>query len=394
MVGEDARPRTGTYGWSTSTSTSCPRCGPTATGNGQRPRRPGPTPSRRRAERPWPTASASSGVRRGRRSPWPRRRASPDVVEDELYRFARTVERRRTCATPCTDPALPDGSEARRSSPSSSATRANPTTVGLLGVPGRPGAGPDLPKIVDTPGRAGRGAPAARGGRGADRRPARRRAAPALAEALSRRPPGRTLELKVLVDDSVIGGVVARVGDQVFDGTVRRKLELARQQIGQGPAERTRHQGFDTRGPGTEHLAGGDRGGAPNVRRGLSSPRWSVRRSAGSPAPATAWPFVEGLPGRDGQRAPRVPGRDAGRGLQPGRGRDRRASSSASPRHIEAGRPGQADRAHPLGAGRRRLLGRVIDAIGRPVDGKGPIAVRGATGTWRSRRRRSSSASR
>jgi F0F1-type ATP synthase delta subunit len=29
----------------------------------------------------------------------------------------------------------------------------------------------------------------------------------------------------------VIGGVVARVGDQVFDGSVRRKLEIAREQL-------------------------------------------------------------------------------------------------------------------------------------------------------------------
>ena len=35
----------------------------------------------------------------------------------------------------------------------------------------------------------------------------------------------------MLVDPSVIGGVVARVGDQVFDGTIRRKLELAREQL-------------------------------------------------------------------------------------------------------------------------------------------------------------------
>jgi len=44
---------------------------------------------------------------------------------------------------------------------------------------------------------------------------------------------GRDVELKVIVDPSVIGGVVAQVGDQVFDGTIRRKLELAREQLGQ-----------------------------------------------------------------------------------------------------------------------------------------------------------------
>ena len=42
---------------------------------------------------------------------------------------------------------------------------------------------------------------------------------------------GRNVELKVVIDPSVIGGVVARVGEQVFDGTIRRKLEMAREQL-------------------------------------------------------------------------------------------------------------------------------------------------------------------
>jgi F-type H+-transporting ATPase subunit delta len=52
-----------------------------------------------------------------------------------------------------------------------------------------------------------------------------------LTEALSKAT-GKEIELKVLVDPEVIGGVLAQVGDQVFDGTVRRKLQLARQQLG------------------------------------------------------------------------------------------------------------------------------------------------------------------
>jgi len=51
-----------------------------------------------------------------------------------------------------------------------------------------------------------------------------------LAEALSKAS-GKDVELKVLVDPTLVGGVVARVGDQVFDGSIRRKLELARDQL-------------------------------------------------------------------------------------------------------------------------------------------------------------------
>jgi F-type H+-transporting ATPase subunit delta len=51
-----------------------------------------------------------------------------------------------------------------------------------------------------------------------------------LAEALGRAT-GKEVDLRVIVDESVIGGVYARVGDQVFDGTVRRRLELARERL-------------------------------------------------------------------------------------------------------------------------------------------------------------------
>jgi F-type H+-transporting ATPase subunit delta len=54
----------------------------------------------------------------------------------------------------------------------------------------------------------------------------RRRLAKALSEAT-----GRQVELKVVVDPSVIGGVVARVGDEVFDGSVRSRLDEAKQHL-------------------------------------------------------------------------------------------------------------------------------------------------------------------
>jgi F-type H+-transporting ATPase subunit delta len=43
---------------------------------------------------------------------------------------------------------------------------------------------------------------------------------------------GKQLELKVVVDPSVIGGLLARVGDLVFDASVRRRLELAKEHLG------------------------------------------------------------------------------------------------------------------------------------------------------------------
>jgi F-type H+-transporting ATPase subunit delta len=48
----------------------------------------------------------------------------------------------------------------------------------------------------------------------------RERLAAALANAT-----GTPVEVKVIIDASVIGGVVAQVGDTVIDGSVRRRLD-------------------------------------------------------------------------------------------------------------------------------------------------------------------------
>ncbi|HEX2178889.1 MAG TPA: ATP synthase F1 subunit delta [Actinomycetota bacterium] len=53
----------------------------------------------------------------------------------------------------------------------------------------------------------------------------------ALARAL-KEATGRNVEVKTIVDPSVIGGVLAKVGDIVIDGTVRGKLAQLKQHLG------------------------------------------------------------------------------------------------------------------------------------------------------------------
>jgi F-type H+-transporting ATPase subunit delta len=43
---------------------------------------------------------------------------------------------------------------------------------------------------------------------------------------------GRQVEVRAIVDPEVVGGVVARVGDEVFDGSVKTRLQDARDQLG------------------------------------------------------------------------------------------------------------------------------------------------------------------
>ncbi len=51
-----------------------------------------------------------------------------------------------------------------------------------------------------------------------------------LARALARRI-GNQVEVRVVVDESVLGGLVARVGDTVIDGSVRMRLERLREAV-------------------------------------------------------------------------------------------------------------------------------------------------------------------
>ena len=52
-----------------------------------------------------------------------------------------------------------------------------------------------------------------------------------LAEALSKAT-GKSVDVKVVVDPSVVGGIYAKVGDQVIDATVRKRLQDLKESIG------------------------------------------------------------------------------------------------------------------------------------------------------------------
>jgi F-type H+-transporting ATPase subunit delta len=70
---------------------------------------------------------------------------------------------------------------------------------------------------------------------------------------------GKRIILHEQVDPSILGGAVARVGDTLIDGSVRRRLALLRQQIVKGGTIGGPSDGTDGRGA---TLAGGPQGGA------------------------------------------------------------------------------------------------------------------------------------
>ena len=104
--------------------------------------------------------------------------------------------------------------------------------MSLLGFLVDQGRGKDLPKIVEALSEVAADQRRKRLAEVRSAVPLRAEQRTKLQDALSKAT-GTDVEVKVIVDPAVIGGVVARVGDQVFDGSIRRKLELARERLGQ-----------------------------------------------------------------------------------------------------------------------------------------------------------------
>lgn len=152
-----------------------------------------------------------------------------DTVEEELFRFARTVEQQGELREALTDIALP-AERKRAVIRELLGETAGDATVNLLELVVEQGRARDLSAIADELVRlaAERGQQAVAEVRTAIPLDEERRGR--LSEALERAT-GKQVDLRAIVDESVIGGVYARVGDQVFDGTVRRRLELARERL-------------------------------------------------------------------------------------------------------------------------------------------------------------------
>ncbi len=155
-----------------------------------------------------------------------------ETVEDELFRFARTLESEGQLRESLTDPALP-AERKKAVIQDILGERASPHTTSIVGFLVEQGKARELTAIVDE-----------LVALAAERRKAavaEVRSAVELSEkqrkdlaAALEHATGKKVELKVVVDRSVVGGVVARVGDQVIDGSIRRRLELARERMSEG----------------------------------------------------------------------------------------------------------------------------------------------------------------
>ena len=152
-----------------------------------------------------------------------------DEVEDELFRFARSYESSDALRTTLTDEHVP--AEKRQAIVEDLLDgKATATTVQLVSMVVGSGRGRDIPAIVDS---LVQRASSAKQLDVAEVRTA----VPLTADQQARlkaaleNATGKSLNLKATVDPSVVGGVVATVGDTVIDDTVRTRIDQLKSRL-------------------------------------------------------------------------------------------------------------------------------------------------------------------
>jgi F-type H+-transporting ATPase subunit delta len=147
-------------------------------------------------------------------------------VEDELFRVSRTIAGDDRLRSVLTDPGIPV--EARQGVVGDLLRPARPITRSLVAFVVGAGRARDLPAIVDEFLKMAAGARQREVAEVTSAVPLDDAQKERLAQALSKAT-GKQVEVLVIVDPYVLGGLRARIGDRVIDGTVRTRLENLRE---------------------------------------------------------------------------------------------------------------------------------------------------------------------
>ena len=152
-----------------------------------------------------------------------------DEVEDELFRFARSYESSDELRNALTDEHIP--AEKRQAIVEDLlGGRATSTTKQLVSMVVGSGRGRDLPAIIDSL--------VERASSAKELEVAEVRTAVPLTDdqqarlkAALENATGKSINMKAIVDPSVVGGVVATVGDTVIDDSVRSRIDQLKSRL-------------------------------------------------------------------------------------------------------------------------------------------------------------------
>lgn len=152
-----------------------------------------------------------------------------DRVEDELYRFGKILEANNELKQALGDQSI-DRIQREKILQDLLEEKVSQHTLGLLTFIVGQGRARQLPQILD---QLSRLAAESRNSVVAEVRtavPLDESQRKALGESLSKAT-GKKVEVKAIVDPSVLGGVVAKIGDTVIDGTIRSRLQELKDQV-------------------------------------------------------------------------------------------------------------------------------------------------------------------
>lgn len=150
-----------------------------------------------------------------------------ESVSDELFRFARALDGSDELRSALSDPHLP-ASRRQQIVEDLLGGRASQTAISLVSMVVGAGRARELPAIIDelvakAAEQSGRAIAEVRSVVELSE-DERRRLADAIKKAT-----GKTVEVKVVIDPSILGGLVTTVGDTVIDGSVKTRLEQLKQ---------------------------------------------------------------------------------------------------------------------------------------------------------------------
>ena len=151
------------------------------------------------------------------------------LVEDELFRVARAFESNEQLRNTLSDTTIP-ADRRQQVAEQLLGSKASNTTTQLVSLVVGSGQVRDLPAIVDSL--------VKRASAEKQQQVAEVRSAVALSDdqksrltAALTKVTGKPVNLKIVIDPSVLGGLVAVVGDEVIDDTVRTRLDQLKTRI-------------------------------------------------------------------------------------------------------------------------------------------------------------------
>jgi F-type H+-transporting ATPase subunit delta len=154
---------------------------------------------------------------------------SLERVEDELFRVARAFESNDQLRSTLTDTTLP-ADRRQQVVEQLLGGKASATTVQLVSMLVTSGQVKEMPVIIDALVKRASGEKSQEVAEVRSAIPLTDDQQKRLAAALTKAT-GKALNLKVVVDPSVLGGLVAVVGDEVIDDTVRTRLDQLKTRI-------------------------------------------------------------------------------------------------------------------------------------------------------------------